>query len=643
MNAICGILHQAAGVTKGLDAMLAALAGDGSEGERWTEGAVGLGCRLLVPPADGQAAPLLHFDQAAGLTLVADARLDGRDALCAALGVPHPERARLTDGDLILRAWSRWGRDCPNHLLGDYAFALRDARRRILFCARDHVGARPFYHARTPHGLAFASTVEAVLAVPGVGDELDEGAVASFVTTGLVVAPRTFFQAVRNLSPGHALTAGEDARATVRLERYWRPERLPRAPPAPDDAYAEELLDLLSRAVRDRLPDSDPVGTHLSGGFDSSAVTVLAARELRRRGRSPPLAFSWLADLGDAPPDDAFAPEYARVDAVCAQEGVHVLHEALRPADVAAVLRRDGAFPGVHIHLNEEAVQRSAAARGVRVLLSGFGGDEAASFGGQGYYVHLLLRLRWTRLATELRARGGSPWMNLARPVSSVVLTPRFRSKVRRFVKGREPHHGRPRRWLVHPAFARRAMPSPRLWPIGGRSVQLQSLRYGYLNALTEGWAASGARRGIEYRYPLLDRRVLEFALGLPPEQFRRGRWGRWLMRHALRPVLPPLVCWQEDKPGDPARVTSLLDAFADALPPVRRALEARAAPPARSGYIDMPRLLEELDADRFRAMRPRARMFAPLLTSLMLLDLRSEAPARGAAECRASGRAFRP
>ncbi len=84
------------------------------------------------------------------------------------------ERTGLTDGDLILRACTRWGRDCPNHLFGDYAFAVWDARNRLLFCARDPVGVRPFYYARTPDRFIFASTVEAALAGPGVSCELDE-------------------------------------------------------------------------------------------------------------------------------------------------------------------------------------------------------------------------------------------------------------------------------------------------------------------------------------------------------------------------------------------------------------------------------------------------------------------------------------
>ena len=131
-----------------------------------------------------------------------------------------------------------------------------------------------------------------------------------------------------------------------------------------------------------------------------------------------------------------------------------------------------------------------------------------------------------------------------------------------------------------------------------------------------EGWAASGAHHGIEYRYPLLDRRVLGFALGLPAEQFRRGQWTRWLMCYALRSVLLPEICWNSCK-DDPARLEPLLDAFAEALPVVRRMLDARAKPPSRTRYVDLPRLRERLDADRFRA-NPQ---FAPLANALQFLN----------------------
>ena len=142
-----------------------------------------------------------------------------------------------------------------------------------------------------------------------------------------------------------------------------------------------------------------------------------------------------------------------------------------------------------------------------------------------------------------------------------------------------------------------------------------------------EGWAASGARHGLEYRYPLLDRRVLEFALGLPPGQFRRGRWSRWLMRRALAgagpsdearagAVLPPEVCWNPGK-ADPARSEPLREAMGEALAAVGGELAARATPPSRAGYVDMPRLLERLDTGRIRGLQRRA----PVLRALELLD----------------------
>ena len=121
--------------------------------------------------------------------------------------------------------------------------------------------------------------------------------------------------------------------------------------------------------------------------------------------------------------------------------------------------------------------------------------------------------------------------------------------------------------------------------------MQLHLLQHGHLSRRMEGWAARGARHGIEYRYPLLDRRVLELALGLPAEQFRRGRWSRWLMRRALDPVLPLEVCWNSDK-RDPSRVEPLRDAVAEALPAVRGMIEGRSAPP-RGRYLNLPRLME--------------------------------------------------
>ena len=556
----------------------------------------------------------LRIDREAGLVAVVDARIDDRDALCDTLGVPRTQRARIADVELILRAFAKWGADCPRHLLGDYAFCVWDTAERVLFCARDHVGARPFYYAVENGCFVFASAVEAVLAAPGVPDALDETMVATHLGSAMVSDTRTFFRAVYKLPPGHALTveAGRpfDPIGQPSPQRHWHPDHAPRLPRASDDAYAEQCLELCERSVRDRLRGG-PVGAHVSGGLDSSSVAAIAARELRSQGRPPPLAFTWLPDLGGEPPQPAHAQEYALVDAVCAQESLATCHGALTPEIVLDLVRLDGALPNVHVHVNEEVVQRQAQARGVRVLLSGWGGDECVSFNGQGYWPWLLASGRWRKLAAECRAQDAPAWRFLG-GVGLELLHPSLPVRLRRLREGRRNVE---RRWLVNPEFARRTKPlaASSVRVLGVRSGQLAALRTGQLAQRMEGWAASGAPRGIEYRYPLLDRRLLEFALGLPPEQFRRGEERRLLMRNAMRTVLPPEVCWHRSK-LDPARNDAMVDAFCAALPAIRAQLAAR--PPRRARYVDMLILGKCLeDPAEFRA-RP-----GPVMRALGFLD----------------------
>ena len=634
---ICGCLGGAEAGDE-VAAMLAAHAGHGRAGAtHWADCGAAFGVRSTAAP---EASLRMHRDS--GLVVAAAARLDDREGLCGLLNIPRAEQSGLTDADLILRAYMRWGRLCPERLLGDFAFAVWDRRRRELFCARDPVGVQPLYYAQTPAGLVFASTVAAAVAAPSVPDALDEAAVAVFLTRSTLgdgttnTSTWTLFQAVRRTPPGHALVVKAEAGRSPgapggirkKLERHWRPEQAPRARPASDEDYARQFLEIYQRAVRDRLRGADPVGVHLSGGLDSSSIAALAARALRREGRPPPLAFTWVPAPDSAPPQQPPATEHLLVRDLCAREGLTALHCPPSPAGLVAVHLRDGAYPGVHVHLNEEAVMRCAAARGVRVLLSGWGGDEGISFNGLGYPAQLLFSGRWRTLHAICAAQG---W-NLPGFLMEVVaplLHPRlpFHLQRRHPLWGPHSHRARERRrWFIDPAFARRAKPPPRRFfrPVGTRRTQLLFMQSGSLSERMEGWAENGLRHGMEYRYPLLDRRVLEFALGLPSDQYWRGRWRRWLMRYALSlpdggaggAVLPDRLCWHQSK-DDPIRHKATMDAFAESLPILRRRLEALAHAPSRARYIDLPRLIARLDADGFRAKRH----LAAISNALMLLD----------------------
>ena len=618
---ICGLWNYAGSETEGLGAMLTASPGCPPDAYgKWTEASLSLGWRGRAPAEEESAETLPRFNAESGLAVTASARLDGRATLCGALGVSRPDWTKLPDSSLILRSYERWGRDCPEHLLGDYTFALWDAAREILFCARDHIGTRPFYYALAGGRFAFASDIDALLAAPGVSDELDETAVATRLTRAArSLGARTYYRAVRRLLPGHSLSI---ARGTVRVHRWWRPEEIRPTSRATDDTVAEACLAVLSEAVRDRVRGARKVGVHLSGGLDSSCVAVLAARELRRHGRPAPPAFAWHPPPGSGPNGTREAAEYGAIEAVRRQEVLQVFYRSPKARDVIAFLRRDATRVDEGSLVHEEVVQRAAAEQSVTVLLSGWGGDEGISFNGRGYYPQLLRSGRWGRLWRELRDRSRCPVAALLTQALSPLVSPGAAVWARELRQGRLPLRRFPFRknvTFIHPDFGRRVRPlrAPFGPPRAGvRDMQVYLLRIGGLSRRMEGWAASGARRGIEYRYPLLDRRVLEFALGLPAEQFRRGHWSRWAMRRALVPVLPPEVCWNADK-TDPARFEPLRDAVAEALPAVRRMIEERSTPPARSQYVDLPRLLEHLHRERWRARGK----YAPVLNALRFLD----------------------
>ena len=622
MTALCGLYSRGpdrAAVAAGLNGMQRALwyADRSAEPVKWTPGRLGLVWRSGRSTARPEAAEPSGLVEHDGIVVVLAGQLHDREVLRRTLDVAFAPHAGPTDCELVARAWARWGRDCPRRLLGEYAFALWDQRARTLFCARDAAGVQPLYYALTPRLFAFASTMDAVLAAPGVSDALDEAAVVTHLTRGGSLPPaHTFFGAVRRLPPGHALAFEGDA---PRLLRWWRPEDAEPVRFGGDDEYAEAFRERYARAVADRLRGPGRVGVHLSGGLDSSSVAVLAARELRRQGRPAPPAFTWL------PPPPAGRPltlaeleDYGVLEAVCRRENLPLVHRPLRDAAAfVALLQRDRLREGGGgAPMLEEPVQRLAAEQGVRVMLSGWGGDEGISFNGRGYYPGLLRAGRLGRLRREAAAIDRRP---LGLVIGSALLPlvhPRAREVVRMLRRGEWFVPPRP---FVHPALARRvkALPAHPCRETGVRAAQLMLLERGHLSGRMEGWAASGARHGLEYRYPLLDRRVIEFALGLPPEQYVRGRWGRWLMRYALQPLLPRSLCWRSTE-ENPVRAERDKGVFAEGRAAIRRELAARPTPPSRAAYVDMPRLMDVLRRDDLHVQPPK---WARLWHALSFLD----------------------
>jgi asparagine synthase (glutamine-hydrolysing) len=194
-----------------------------------------------------------------------------------------------TDTEVILAAYAEWGTACVERFNGIWAFALWDRERERLFLSRDRMGVKPLFYAEHDGGIAFASEIKGLLALPGMRRDPEPAAVRDFLIDELVDhSERTFFSAIRRLPAAHNLVVERDS--PQKLERYWGPPDLTEDDAARDGALDDDLVgqfrSLLIDAVALQLRSDVPLGSCLSGGIDSSSIVTIASGKARLK-RTP--------------------------------------------------------------------------------------------------------------------------------------------------------------------------------------------------------------------------------------------------------------------------------------------------------------------------------------------------------------------
>ena len=236
--------------------------------------------RLSIVDVAGGHQPLSNEDQSVWVTYNGEIynHADTR-ALLESAGHRYLTRS---DTETIVHAYEQWGDDCVHQFRGMFAFAIWDAPKRRLLLARDRLGVKPLYWARTGDRLLFASEIKAILESGLIAPTPNESLIPELLATRSTAGAETLFRGIFKLLPGHRLVF---AGGTIRIDKYWD---LPLNGPDPelealgDDALVERFRDLLQESVRLRLMADVPLGMFLSGGIDSSAVAALMSREINR-------------------------------------------------------------------------------------------------------------------------------------------------------------------------------------------------------------------------------------------------------------------------------------------------------------------------------------------------------------------------
>ncbi|GGJ83564.1 asparagine synthetase B [Streptomyces camponoticapitis] len=430
------------------------------------------------------------------------------------------------DGELLLRAYVTFG--AAGLAAADGMFALAIVERDELVLVRDHMGARTLFHARAGTGeraaWAASTSLRALQRWPALDTGLHLPAVRSFLTFAYLPGRETLLRGIHEVLPGRCVRLKADG-STVE-ETYWEPAEAVDERPAPE--HARELRELLESATARRLPVAEPVGVLLSGGVDSSLVTALAAKLHDQAVRSYSISFG-----GDAPNELAYS---GLVAAHC-----HTEHQILTvPGEaVAARLPETVALldspVGDPLTVPNLMLAEAVAADGMSVVLNGEGGDPV--FGGPKNLPMLIHELLREEAGVDSRARAYVDSYRKCHADLPVLLTPGVLAELA---------DAPPVTDLLAPYLEQGRM--------SGLLNQLlhTNLRTKGAHHILTKVERITASQGLEGRAPLFDRAVVDHAFRVPPRLKLAGTSEKWILKEAVRDLLPPTIV---DRPKSGMRV----------------------------------------------------------------------------------------
>ena len=479
-----------------------------------------------TPEEIGERQPIQ--DRRGQFTLALDGRLDNRSELIKLLELDSTAVEEISDARIALTAYLNWGAGCFEHFLGPFSLILYDGSKGRLLCARDHLGSRTlFYHVNSQHFVA-ASEEAGVLAFPGIDSQFDKGGLAEFLAVDVYRRSGTLFKNISELPRATLLSVDPE---NVRRKTFWSPQ------PASiryrtDQQYAEHFLELLDRSVSCRMRAPTPPAVLMSGGYDSTAVAALAARELKRRRPQQKLqTVSWIFDGLKECDESRYIQAMRRHLGL---ETTLLRADSYWPLHPSTFQRWNPNRPeGNPYRVLKQAAYQAASGQGSLVLLTGTVAENLFTHEG-AWLGDLITEKRWPEvlrlIAREAQMRG---------------LTGTFSSTLRLLRRAIKVRKGSTSQGLIKPAWltdnAWKLLQPVEEVALDGwrRPTQFERLfgRGSQVSVTAE--IPNSNRCQIELRHPFRDLRLTEFCLGIPAYQLYRPVSFKYLLRRALKEKLP--------------------------------------------------------------------------------------------------------
>ncbi len=518
------------GCTTLLEKMNETLEARGPDAEgKWIEEHVALGHRrLIVIDPEGGTQPMEKKLADRTYVITYNGELYNMDELRLKLqSLGHQLRTR-SDTELILTAYIQWGMECPRHLNGIFAFAIWDEAEQRLFAARDRIGVKPFFYSQVGGSFLFASEVKALLAHPDIEPVIGEEGLAEILVMGPARTPGVgVFRDIQELRPGHMLSFDRDG---LRIRPYW--ELVSDHHTDDLETTAAKVRELFEDAVKRQLVSDVPIGTMLSGGLDSSAISACAAKTFSEEGRGQLSTFS--VDYADNDKHfhvNEFQPNsdapwvQLMADAIKSDHHVVLLdNEELIENLIQAMIARD--FPGMadidaSLYLFSREIKKK-----MTVVLSGECADEV--FGGYPWFHR-----------EEMINADTFPWSRLV-DKRITFISPEIVQRIQPLA-------------YVESRYQEALAEVPRLSEESATEARMREMFYlnltRWMPTLLDRKDRMSMAFGLEVRVPFCDHHLVEYVWNIPWSMKSLGNREKGLLRYALKGLLPPEIIERKKSP----------------------------------------------------------------------------------------------
>ena len=560
MCGIAGIInhdHQHPADLRVLDRMLDSIFHRGPDDEgRLVDRELAMGMRRLsiIDLSTGQQ-PL--YDESERFGLVFNGEIYNFKELRADLIARGHRFKTHGDGEVIVHLFEEHGPKCVDFLRGMFAFAIWDQQDRQLFIARDRMGIKPLYYTQTSDAIIFGSEIKSLLHHPQVNAAVDLQGLADYLSLKYVPAPRTMFEGIRSLPPGHSLTI-RNGQAVER--QYWNFDLQPDSPGTSEEEYADRLDAILQDSLRLRLRSDVPFGAFLSGGVDSSIIVALMSQELSQ----PVKTFS----VGFAGGDEPDELPYARV---IADQFKTEHHEMVITADDFVKHSEQ-----VMWHLDQPIADQATiatymvaqlASQHVKMVLTGEGGDEL--FAGYARYVGEQYS-PWFRALPGFAGamvRGMLPRLKGMRRQKIALHALTIRDEATRMTNWFPLFNGDAKKEIMTPQLTAQINQDVAAFHEHLEACRSSSPLNRMLYTDSKAWLPDflllrgdklTMANSIEARVPLLDHELVEFAAKLPTSMKLNGKVRKYLLKKVAGRYIPDEIIHRK-KQGFPIPIDTWL------------------------------------------------------------------------------------